>query len=263
MRTIVYNYLKVHKTTLDTTMKATTDIPQLKKTMTDNITSIYASILASSKTLGENIYSFSEIFADSPAGMKKLFDRNEKNFKKYVGPFVDDLIITQSKQFGYNPEDVKKQLTNSTEQTTTKTETNPATTETTTKPTTTPTTTETPATQQNAGYLANPNDNKIFEEAEPDPAAAKKQADQFQKLKDSMIKWFDFAIYKKMNETLKQNAKTNKTEGGALEDKIKNMKSTKNTDSVNKMMNAITELDMGKLKQIRDIVGLDVNSAPL
>jgi hypothetical protein len=245
-------------------MKATTDIPQLKKTMTDNITSIYASILASSKTLGENVYSFGEIFADSPAGMKKLFDKNEKNFNKYVGPFVDDLIITQSKQFGYNPEEVKKQLTTKTEQTTTtKAETKPPTTETTTKPTTTPTTTETPVAQQNAGYLTNPNDNKIFEEVDPDPAAAKKQADQFQKLKDSMIKWFDFAVYKKMNETLKENAKTNKTEGGALEDKIKNMKSTKNTDSVNKVIDAITQLDMGKLKQVRDIVGLNKDSAPL
>jgi hypothetical protein len=76
-----------------------------------------------------------------------------------------------------------------------------------------------------------------------------------------MKKWFDFAIYKKVNDTLREE-KAGKT-GGTLEDKIKNMKATKNTDSVNKMINAITQLDMEKLKQIRDIVGLNKDSAPL
>ena len=62
-----------------------------------------------------------------------------------------------------------------------------------------------------------------------------------------------------MNETLKNE----KAGGGTIEDKIKNMATTKNTDSVNKIVDAITKTDKEKLKVVRDTLGLNKDTAPL
>ena len=78
-----------------------------------------------------------------------------------------------------------------------------------------------------------------------------------------MKKWFDFSIYKKVNDTLKgQKAGGNKPQG-TIQDNIKNVKSTNHPDSVTAMANALAKADKQKLIQIRDLLGLDVKSAPL
>lgn len=258
MELIMANYLKVHNTTLTNQLKNATNLPRLRTVVKDNLTGIYAAITASSKTLGKDTFTFSEIFADSPSGMKKLFDANEKTFNKNIDSFTDDLIVTQAAQFpSYKDKQATKtKLTESPEQAAE----NKDAAEKEAAEGNTPTT-ETPAKEEVKQESINiEKTNRLNEEAEPavDP---KVEAADFKKLKDSMKKWFDFSIYKKVNDTLKEE-KTAKP-AGSLEDKIKNMTTTKNVDSINKMVDAITKLDMDKLKQVRDILGMDKNSAPL
>ena len=90
----------------------------------------------------------------------------------------------------------------------------------------------------------------------------KKVAQNIQKLKNGTKKWFDLSIYKKINDTVKNNLGEQK-EGGTVEDKIKNMQSTENKESVNKIVDALTKTDKEKLKTVRDTLGLDKTSAPL
>lgn len=254
MEIIMVNYLKVHNTTLTNQLKNATNLPELRVTVKDNITAIYAAITAASKTLGKESFTFSEIFSDSPAGMKKLFDANEKNFNKNIDSFIDDLIITQAAQFSSykDKQSTKVKLTETTEQAVenkNKSEKEAA-------EGNTPTTNAGGVQQESINIEEN---NRLNEEVEPvDP---KVESADFQKLKDSMKKWFDFAIYKKVNDTLKESKTIKPT--GTLEDKVKNMTTTKNTNSINKMIDVITKLDMDKLKQVRDILGLDKNTAPL
>ena len=99
IQTIIANYLKVHNNTLTTQMKNAKDLPTLKKIVKDNLNGIYASITAVSQTLGADKFSFSEIFADSPAEMKKLFDQDSKKFNKNLDNYVNNLIITTAKQY--------------------------------------------------------------------------------------------------------------------------------------------------------------------
>ena len=103
------------------------------------------------------------------------------------------------------------------------------------------------------------NDDVKKEDAKTKPT--QDQVD-FQKLKDAMKKWFDFAIYKKMNEELRKEKGAAKA-GGTLEDKIKNIKTTEHPDSVTAIADALTKADKQKLMQVRDLLGLDVKTAPL
>ena len=260
IKIIMYNYLKLHNTTLTNGLNKAQDLVQLKNLVQDNLKGIYASITACSKTLGEDEFSFSEVFDDAPAGMKKLFDKNEKNFNKNVTPFVVDLIAKQGKQYGYDEKTTIGKLTAKPEEQAAATDTeqqgqiNAAAGKTTVTD----------------GFLSNYKD-KLFEEAPQVDAAVpptnpatptvdpKVEAANFKKLKDGIKKWFDFAIYKKMNEALKDEKKKTQT----LEDKIKAMTTTRHPESVEKMVDAISKLDMVKLKQVRDILGLDKNTARL
>ena len=79
-----------------------------------------------------------------------------------------------------------------------------------------------------------------------------------------MKKWFDIAIYKKMNEELKkEEVQVSGVTAGTLEDKIKDIKTTTHPDSVTAIADALTKADKQKLMAVRDILGLDVKSAPL
>lgn len=274
IQTIIANYLKVHNNTLTTQMKNAKDLPTLKKIVKDNLNGIYASITAVSQTLGADKFSFSEIFADSPAEMKKLFDQDSKKFNKNLDNYVNNLIITTAKQYPtYKEKPITKEILDKkpdevkTEKETKQIDTavNP----TAQKPVEGKTNTE-PA---QAGAKTNASldieeTDKLFEADAPiQPAAqpAKQTPEQadYQKLKDAMKKWFDFAIYKKVNDTLKkQKAGGNKPQG-TIEDNIKNIKTTMHPDSVTAIANALTKADKQKLMQVRDLLGLDVKSAPL
>lgn len=251
MEVIMANYLKVHNTTLMTQLKNTKDLSGLKIVVKDNLTGIYAAITASSKTLGKDTFTFSEIFGDSPAGMKTLFDSNETKFKNNLDKFTNDLIVTQAAQFpSYSDKKVTLEKLKNPEQVKNEADTK-----------------KVNDVVQGQGGVAQKEsvdikeNIKLNEEADSKAVDPKVEEADFQKLKDSMKKWFDLAIYKKVNDTLKAE-KTAKP-AGTLEDKIKNMTATKNAESVNKMVDALTKADMAKLKQIRDLLGLDKNTAPL
>ena len=251
MEVIMANYLKVHNTTLMTQLKNTKDLSGLKIVVKDNLTGIYAAITASSKTLGKDTFTFSEIFGDSPAGMKTLFDSNETKFKNNLDKFTNDLIVTQAAQFpSYSDKKVTLEKLKNPEQVKNEADTK-----------------KVNDVVQGQGGVAQKEsvdikeNIKLNEEADSKAVDPKVEEADFQKLKDSMKKWFDLAIYKKVNDTLKSE-KTAKP-SGTLEDKIKNMTATKNAESVNKMVDALTKVDMAKLKQIRDLLGLDKNTAPL
>ncbi len=226
IKNIINNYLKVHNTALTADLKKVTTPVELKKLVKDNLTAIYASIIAQIKSLGEDKFSFSEIFADSPESMKKLFDKNEKTFQKNLEPFVNNLIADQSGQFGYDKKKMFDELTVKKD-----------------KPT-----------EEEQG--------KEIAQAQGEDAPEPIEKGDFNKLKDAIKKWFDFAIYKKVNDELKKEKEEKKGDLN-LSDKIKNMETTKNVDSVNKMVDAITKVDKQKLLQIRDMLGLDRDSAPL
>ena len=235
IKNIINNYLKVHNTALTSDLKKVKTPVELKKLIKDNLTAIYASIIAQIKSLGEDKFSFSEIFADSPESMKKLFDKNEKNFQKNLDSFVNNLIADQAAQFGYDKKELFDKLS---------------------------------AVKESVII------DKLFEQDEPTEDEQAEQIAQaqgkespepkgdFNKLRDAIKKWFDFAIYKKVQDELKKEKEDKKGEGNLL-DKIKNIQSTKNIDSVNKMVDAITKLDKEQLIKVRDLLGLDKDSAPL
>jgi hypothetical protein len=250
IKNIIYNYLKVHNTTLTNSLKNINDIPHLKKLMMENLKVIYASITAQVQSLGEENYSFSEIFADSPPRMKELFDKNEKQFNKKLEGYVNNLITLQAKPFGYTPEVLKTELEKPIQESFKLKKFNQL--------------------FEKEGDVVPQTDttidNKDATEKEQikNPQESKKEVknENFEKLKSAIKKWFDLSIYKKMNDTLKKE-KDAGTTSGTVEDKIKNMTSTENKESVNKIVDALTKTDKEKLKTVRDTVGLNKDSAPL
>ena len=269
MKTIVANYLKVHNTALITSLKTVKTITELKKLMVENLTAIYASIVAQTKTLGEENISFSEIFADAPATMKKLFDKNEKNFNKNIDSFVTNLIILRAKPFGYTEEEIKSELGTVTESLYQSEmdmlfEQDAA---------VDPNAVNTPdaTLDPNAAADSNAEKAKINAVAEGDKNAkkdadekAKKNTDKLEKLKKDIKTWFDISIYKRINDELKKDMKVSgEASTTNLEDKIKSMTSTENTNSVKKIIDAMTKIDKQKLIQVRDILGLTKEDTPL
>jgi hypothetical protein len=263
MELIMANYLKVHQNTLTTGLKTAKDLPGLKKVVKDNLMGMYAAITAASKTLGKETFTFGEIFSDSPEGLKKLFDGNEKNFNKNIDKFTTDLIVTNAAQFpSYKDKNATMEKVNATpEETTEKKDQNEKEAATGNVPTeNTEKGTPVQGEKQNASLEIEDTD-RLNEEADPKPADPKVEAADFQKLKDSMKKWFDFSIYKKVNESIKETKETKKE--GTLEDKIKNVKSTTHPESVTVIADALTKADKQTLMKVRDLLGLDVKSAPL
>jgi len=198
IQTILTNYLKVHNTTFQTELKNTNNIPDLKKIIIDNLKAIYATITSVSKMLGDDKFSFEKIFTGSNAELIKVMNKDPKIFENKVSGYVDSLILTQSKQFGYDEADVKKQLDQTSEEVAAE-QTNQVKDVTTTE------------------NIINLSNNKLFEAEDEQPVQTEIQPvqtepaqtestsdDKFTKLKDANKKWFDIAIYKKIND-IKQN----------------------------------------------------------
>jgi len=278
IKSIIYNYLKVHKQTLDTKLKNVNDIYELKTLIKENLQAMYASIKAQVQSLGEENYSFSEIFEKSPEGMRKLFDKNEKQFTNNLNRFVNDLIIAQAKPFNLVKDEKKTRRLLDLSEDKRKEE-------------------EAKKIENVSSSLNIEQSEKLFEDdakggtaqggtaqggtaqaqnkdvqkPAQEPAAQAQNKDvqkpaqepvkdeNFEKLKTAIGNWFDLSIYKKMNETLKKEAQGTKT----LEDRIKDMTITNNKDSVNKIVDAITKTDKETLKKVRDLLGLDKDSAGL
>ncbi len=281
IKIIISNYLKLHNTTLTNSLKETTDVQGLNKLVKDNLSVIYASITSEVKALGEENYSFEKIFADADPAIKKLFDKDEKNFNKRIDSFTKELIVLRAKKVGYDEKTIRAELE---------------------KPVQTPEEkakteekkiddaagkdgktenldityseklfeAEGDAPQANTPQANTPqantpqaaDDKKVETPAqtpEANDADLKKKEELFKKLKDNVKNWFDNAIYKRMNNALKLETQG----GGSIEDKIKNMTTTKNKDSVTKIVDAITKTDKEKLKTVRDTLGLDRTTAPL
>ena len=257
IKSIIYNYLKVHKQTLDTKLKNVNDIYELKTLIKENLQAMYASIKAQVQSLGEENYSFSEIFEKSPEGMRKLFDKNEKQFTNNLNRFVNDLIIAQAKPFNLVKDEKKTRRLLDLSEDKRKEE-------------------EAKKIENVSSSLNIEQSEKLFEDDAKGgtaqggtaqaqnkdvqkPAQEPVKDENFEKLKTAIGNWFDLSIYKKMNETLKKEAQGTKT----LEDRIKDMTITNNKDSVNKIVDAITKTDKETLKKVRDLLGLDKDSAGL
>lgn len=269
LQVIMPNYLKVHNNTLTTQLKTTKTLPELKQVVVDNLSGIYAAVTAASQTLGKDTFTFTEIFGESTPQMKKLFDGNDKNFKKYVPIFTTDLIVATAAQFpSYNDKNATKEKVNASGTTNTNEK------EQINKAVQTPATDNKtqPAGEMKPGTKVEPANNanssliiqeteRLNEEAEPKPVDPKVEAADFEKLKKSMKNWFDLSVYKKLNDTL--NGQKDAKPAGTLEDKIKNIKSTTHPESVTAIADALTKADKQTLMKVRDLLGLDVKSAPL
>jgi alanyl-tRNA synthetase len=230
---LLKDYLRIHNEDLKKSLDDSSTLNNIVKSVNDNLTAIYAALDASTRSLGEN-YSFEQMFGDSPQNIQKLFDKNEKNFNKNVDDFSRDLVVSLGKQYGFTKEDV----------------------------------------------LNTVSENKLYEEIdEVDPNIDQEQKQEIdnaqndteqvedkaedqnlKNLKDNIIKWFQNFIYKKVQDDLKKD-KTK--EQGTLQDKIDNMESTTNKDSVNRIVDKLTQVDKQTLIKVRDMLGLTKDESPL
>jgi len=259
IKNIIYNYLKVHNTTLTNSLKNTKDVATLKRVIIDNLSAMYASITAQVQSLGEENYSFSEIFADSPKEMKELFDKNSKKFNNKIIGYVDRLVQLQGKPFGYTEDELKVPAVEKINESI-----NIQISDRLFEATEVPNVVQGQTDNTQAGQKKKINDTSGVQNS--DEEKTPKKDDKLEKLKKAIKTWFDISIYKKMNETLKketQGGAQGGAQGGTVEDKIKNMTSTENKESVNKIVDALTKTDKEKLKTVRDTVGLNKDSAPL
>jgi len=259
IKNIIYNYLKVHNTTLTNSLKNTKDVATLKRVIIDNLSAMYASITAQVQSLGEENYSFSEIFADSPKEMKELFDKNSKKFNNKIIGYVDRLVQLQGKPFGYTEDELKVPAVENINESI-----NIQISDRLFEATEVPNVVQGQTDNTQAGQKKKINDTTGVQNS--DEEKTPKKDDKLEKLKKAIKTWFDISIYKKMNETLKketQGGAQGGAQGGTVEDKIKNMTSTENKESVNKIVDALTKTDKEKLKTVRDTVGLNKDSAPL
>jgi len=263
IKNIIINFLKLHSTNLDNLLKDIKTLSDLKKFTEDNLRAIYASIKAQISSLRDENYTFEKIFADSPSSVKKLFVKDEKMFDKSVNQFAVNLVNEQAKKLGYTDEQLNESFklfeelegegteggneegtdTGNEEGTDTGNEEG------------TDTGNEAPADEQ----------TKEIEDAqtkEEDKKEEPQKDDSFTQLKDSINKWFDIGIYKKLDESLKGTSNTKQNTGG-IEDKIKNMETTNYKDNINKMMDAITKVDKEKLLAIRNLLGFTKEDTPL
>jgi hypothetical protein len=110
MKKIIVDYLKIHRIGLNKTVEASDSLKTLYIATKDNITAIYASINSSIRHLGETNYTFDEIFQNSPAGIKKLFNKDEKIFDKNINDFTLQLLGDLGKQFKITRIDFEKDI---------------------------------------------------------------------------------------------------------------------------------------------------------
>jgi hypothetical protein len=268
MKKIITDYLKIHRDGLAKFMNEADSLSTLVKATNDNLTAIYACIDTSIKHLGDQKYSFDEMFKNAPQGLKKLFSGDEKNFNKNVGVFGKQLVTDIGKQFkitsqeietdielGKNNKDVKilqaQEIKNAT--ITTTTEQKPGEQKTAQTPATgaAPTTQAAPATptKESLNYTES---NLLLEEAD---SATGVTLDNFKKLKDGIIKWFDMTLYKSIKEELakQKTAETQTTD--SIDNKVNAVTSTQHKDSVKKLLDKIVSLnDNGKYAQVRDFM---------
>jgi hypothetical protein len=272
MKKIITDYLKIHREGLVKSVNESDSLKTLVTSVNENLTAIYACIDSSIKHLGEQKYSFEELFKNSPEGVKKLFSKDEKGFNKRVDEFSKQLVIDTGKQFKITKEDVlndfiKEVKINQVNQINKAENTNKQ------QATTTPTngTEQTPTTgneQQQTkenNSIEYPMNDKIFEADVPvntpptgtnTTNTSKISDDTFKKLKDMVVSWFDKTLYKSVNDNLiKSQGVTAPATGLSAQDEIKNLKSQTNKDSVKKLIDTVVALDdPKKYAELRDYI---------
>lgn len=237
----INDYLRTHNETLTNSLKDTNDIKGIYDIVKDNLTSVYTAINAGLKSLGEK-YTFEEMFGDSPKQIQKLFNKNEKNFNKNVENFTQDLLISLGKQHKISKENIMDALEESQNESNNlikeADENNPS-----------------PEEQEKEIKDA------VDKEESTEESTEDKQKDQnITNFKDSIIKWFQNFIYKNIQNDLK---KEKEEKQGSLQDKINNMETTDNKDSVNNIISKLTEIDKNTLIKVRDLLGLTKEDTPL
>lgn len=226
MRRIVSDYLANNVNVLNNSLSKVQSIKDIKKVVKDNISVIYAAVDAAIKTLGDNKFTFQEVFADSPDSIKKLFNKNEKVFNKNVDAFTNNLLIKLSKQYGFSKDDI---LTKETPNQTVK---------------------ENNINEEldNTDTLdKKPQEQKTDQQQVQDVQKNQKQVDNLKKVSEDIKKWFNYSIYKPLNIKLKKDQQ-NANQKGQIAWK------TNNVTGANRMLDVIKGLDKNGLAEIRDLL---------
>lgn len=268
MKKLEIDYLKGHEITLKKSLSECKDTNDVIKTTKDNLTAIYASVDAFVKNFNDDTkFSFETIFNKSNnQNIKKLFVKDEKQFNKMVEPFVLELVVVQSKPFGFKKEDILKQWKEKDKNPTT----NP------TEPTETNTTQVQTATKDANDALNSTEVKKesidylLILEADKQTGTTSGATEvnvNIAKLNTTVFEWFGLTLYKQLRTELTK--KEDEKQGVSIDDSIKRMTSTENKDSVKKMMEEITKItDKKLLIELRDWLkskgmDLDKNNTPL
>jgi hypothetical protein len=238
---VVNDYLKTHKSTLDSSIEEVKTPSELVQIIEDNLTTAYSSIKATVENFGNDKYTFDEIFSDSPERTKKLMDSNAKKFPEKVKQFAKDLVLSFGKPYGIKKEDLEKTPEDAKSQEE-KEQIQQAVPE--------------EGTTENQ-HLHSDYKDKLFEDVSEDDMV---------KLKSDIIKWFDNTIYRNVNKTLEEIKKEEpKKEPTDIDASIENIPEdvTKNKDSVRTIVNSLTNSNKETLIKVRDLLGLDVKDAPI
>lgn len=247
---LLNDYLRIHNEDLKTSLDNSDTLNKIITSVKDNLTAIYAALDASTKSLGEN-YTFEQMFGDSPGNIQKLFNDNEKKFNKNVAIFSDNLVLSLGKQFHID----KNSLSESPiQENKLYEEADPNDTNTNLSPDQ-----QTDAIE-NATSDENTQENKP--EEKPEVQENKEEDQNLINLKGAIIKWFQNFIYKPVEVDLKKD-KSKKKQIGSLEDKINSMESTNNKGSITNMVDKLTQVDKQTLIQVRDLLGLTKEDAPI
>lgn len=247
MKKMIDDYLKIHRQTLVSSLDKADSLKTLHNAVKDNLTAIYACVDSSIKHLGDQKYSFTDLFKNSPEGIKKLFSKDEKNFNNNVINFSTQLLTDTGKQFKISKEDIEADMKapegkdvkigqqnaiNNATSGGTGTEAKTPETKTEVKPS--------GETGTHESY-----DYKLFEAVTDE---------DFKKLKDSIVKWFDNTLYKSITDNLvKGQGNPQLPVNSTVQDEIKNLKSKANKESVKKLVDSITGLDdPKKFAELRD-----------
>ena len=224
-------YLKTHQEGLNKSLDEVKELNSIPAIVNDNLIAIYASINASIKFLGEDTYTFDEIFKDSPAQIKKLFNKNEKNFTKNVENFSNELVLSLGKQFKVSKEDlVSKKINDSMIYEADETE-------------------PSNLTDNDQETIVNSDTTEEIKDVVND---ASKRNEKVVNLTGAIKKWFEMTLYK----TIKEEIIEVKKESTKVVNPIENLSDeiTKNKNNVKGMLDKfITSIkDKNELVELRD-----------
>ena len=232
MKQIVIDYLKDNYETLNKTMEEVKTLPDIHKTISDNLKAIYGSITAVNDTIGN--FEFEEIFKDvKDKNSIKLFTKGAKYFDKNVKSFTSNLLMKFDSSIDKNKlKEIEKAKTNESliieADELSQTE------------------------QQDAIDNTDPNKEENKEtQNKQEGQEEKTQETDYSNVKKNIMKWFNYTIY----EPVKNNLDFEEKEGNSSDDINKNIENNPldNKDGIKKILNKISEIkDAKQMAAVRD-----------